>query len=267
MTSALSAPDARAVDLPATPTLSLHGRRALVTGAGRGLGVAIASALSGAGAEVVLAARTLDEVEAVAVAIRRNGGLASALRLDVTEQAACAAVIAASEPYDILVNNAGTNRPGPFLETEVEDYDAVFSINVRAAFFLAQAVARRLVASGRPGSIINISSQMGHVGAARRTIYCASKHAVEGMTKAMAAELGTFGIRVNSICPTFIETPLTRPYFEDADFRDYVLGKIKLGRLGRPEDIMGAVVFLASDASALMTGSALMLDGGWTSTS
>ncbi len=254
------------MDLPSAPGFSLHGRRALVTGAGRGLGVAIATALAGAGAEVVLAARSADEVEAVATAIRHAGGSASAIPLDVTDLAAAGAAVEAAEPYDILVNNAGTNRPGAFLETPVEDYDAVFSINVRAAFFLAQAVAKRLVAAGRPGSIINVSSQMGHVGAARRTIYCASKHAVEGMTKAMAAELGPHGIRVNSICPTFIETPLTRPYFEDAGFRDSVLGKIKLGRLGRPEDVMGAVVFLASDASALMTGSAVMLDGGWTST-
>ena len=255
------------MDLPSAPGFSLHGRRALVTGAGRELGVAIAAALAGAGAEVVLAARSAVEVEAVATAIRHAGGAASAIRLDVTDLAATAAAVAAAEPCDILVNNAGTNRPGPFLETPVEDYDTVFSINVRAAFFLAQAVARRLVAAGRPGSIINVSSQMGHVGAARRTIYCASKHAVEGMTKAMAAELGPYGIRVNSICPTFIETPLTRPYFEDAGFRDTVLGKIKLGRLGRPDDVMGAVVFLASDALALMTGSAVMLDGGWTSTS
>ena len=253
--------------LPTAPAFSLHGRRALVTGAGRGLGVALAAALAGSGADDVLAARSVEEVEEVAAAIRCDGGSASALRMDVTDLGACAAMVAASEPYDILVNNAGTNRPGPFLEARAEDYDTVFSLNVRAAFFLAQAVAQQLVAAGQPGSIINISSQMGHVGAAGRTIYCASKHAVEGMTKAMAAELGPYGIRVNSICPTFIETPLTRPYFENAGFRESVLSKIKLGRLGRPEDVMGAVVFLASDASALMTGSAVMLDGGWTSTS
>jgi NAD(P)-dependent dehydrogenase (short-subunit alcohol dehydrogenase family) len=122
-------------------------------------------------------------------------------------------------------------------------------------------------AEERPGSIINISSQMGHVGAAKRAVYCATKHALEGMTKAMAAELGPHGIRVNTICPTFIETPMTRPFLQEETFRSWVLARIKLGRLGTPEDVMGAVVFLASDASALMTGSALMLDGGWTSTS
>ena len=255
------------MDLPVSPSLSLHGRRALVTGAGRGLGVAIAAALASTGAEVVLAARTNDEVAAVAEEIRNSGGSATAAVLDVADIKTASEWIARTEPFDILVNNAGTNRPGPFVETKVEDYDAVFALNVRAAFFLAQAVARRLVAAGKPGSIINISSQMGHVGAATRTVYCATKHALEGMTKAMAAELGPHGIRVNTICPTFIETPLTRPFFEDATFKQFVLGKIKIGRLGRPEDVMGAVVFLASDASALMTGSALMLDGGWTSTS
>lgn len=253
--------------LPATPSFSLRGRRALVTGAGRGLGVAIAAALAGAGAQVVLAARSGAEVEASAEAIRGAGGEASALVLDVADIRAAGDVVAAAEPFDVLVNNAGTNRPAPFLDARAEDYDLLFGLNVRAAFFLAQAVARRLVDAGRPGSIINVSSQMGHVGAAGRTVYCATKHAMEGMTKAMAAELGPHGIRVNTLCPTFIETPLTRPFFEDARFRDFVLGKIKLGRLGRPEDLMGAAVFLASDASALMTGAALMLDGGWTSTS
>ena len=215
----------------------------------------------------MLAARSADEVARAVTAIREAGGAASAARLDVTDVEGAGDWIAQQAPFDILVNNAGTNRPGPFLETRTEDYDAVFALNVRAAFFLTRAVAGSLIAASRPGSIINMSSQMGHVGEARRSVYCTTKHAVEGMTKAIAAELGPHGIRVNSICPTFIETPMTRPYFEDAAFKAHVLSKIRLGRLGRVEDIMGAVVFLASDASALMTGSALMLDGGWTSTS
>lgn len=213
---------------------------------------------------MVLAARSIEEIESAAAAIRAAGGHGAAAALDVCDVSNASRWVAGEAPFDILVNNAGTNRPGPFLETRIEDYDAVFAVNVRAAYFLAQSVARRLVAAGKPGSIINMSSQMGHVGSAKRTVYCASKHAVEGMTKAMAAELGPHGIRVNTICPTFIDTPLTRPYFENEKFRAAVLAKIKLGRLGRPEDVMGAVVFLASDASALMTGSALMLDGGWT---
>ncbi|WP_419900498.1 SDR family NAD(P)-dependent oxidoreductase [Roseomonas sp. USHLN139] len=252
------------MQLPKTPSMRLEGRRALVTGAGRGIGLAAAAALAEAGAHVALAARGAAEIEAAAAAIRAAGGSAEALPLDASDPAAVAEALAARAPFDILVNNAGTNRPAPFLEVAPEDYDAVMALNVRGAFFLAQAVARRLVAAGQGGSIIQLSSQMGHVGGPRRSVYCASKHAMEGMTKAMAIELGPHRIRVNTLCPTFIETPLTRPFFEDAAFRDWVLGKIKLGRVGQVEDLMGAVVFLASDASALMTGSALMVDGGWT---
>jgi NAD(P)-dependent dehydrogenase (short-subunit alcohol dehydrogenase family) len=182
----------------------------------------------------------------------------------VTDIAGFGAAIQAAEPFDVFVNNAGTNRPKPFAEVSVEDFDAVFGLNVRAAFFTAQAVVRRLLDAGRTGSIINMSSQMGHVGAASRSIYCASKHALEGLTKAMAVELGPRGIRVNTLCPTFIETPMTRPFLEDAAFRDSVVSKIKLGRLGQVQDLTGAIVFLASDASAMMTGSALLVDGGWT---
>lgn len=250
--------------LPATPSFRLDGKRALVTGGGRGLGVACAAALAQAGAHVTLMARTRAEIEAVASELTGQGAQAATLVADVCDVAAVQAVIAASEPFDILVNNAGTNRPKPFLDVSADDYDAVMSVNLRAAFFVAQAVVRRLVAAGRPGSIIQMSSQMGHVGGARRTIYCASKHAMEGLSKAMAIEFGSLAIRVNTICPTFIETPLTRPFFADEAFRAEVLAKIKLGRLGQPEDLMGAVLFLASDASALMTGSALLVDGGWT---
>lgn len=249
------------------PSLRLDGRRALVTGAGRGLGLASAAALAAAGAEVVLVARTREEVDAAADNIRSSGGEAEAATLDVTDLEALAAWVARQPVFDILVNNAGTNRPAPFLEASVADFDAVFRLNVRAVFFMSKAVASRMAAARRPGSIINVSSQMGHVGAAGRTVYCATKHAVEGMTKAMAAELGPYGIRVNTVCPTFVETAMTRPFLQDKEFLAAVLKKIKLGRLGQPEDIMGAIVFLASDASALMTGAALMLDGGWTSTS
>jgi NAD(P)-dependent dehydrogenase (short-subunit alcohol dehydrogenase family) len=253
--------------LPVTPSFRIDGRRALITGAGHGLGLACAAALSGVGAEVVLTARSRAEIEDAAVEIREAGGAASFAVLDVTKIEEVGAWIADQDCFDILVNNAGTNRPASFVETAPVDYDAVFSINVRAAFFVAQAIARRLIGEDRPGSIINMSSQMGHVGVTGRTVYCATKHAIEGLTKAMAAELGQHRIRVNSICPTFVETPMTSPFLADMAFRSWVLSKIKLGRLGRPDDIMGAVIFLASDASALMTGSALMLDGGWTSTS
>ncbi|HXW24487.1 MAG TPA: SDR family NAD(P)-dependent oxidoreductase, partial [Xanthobacteraceae bacterium] len=241
------------MDLPRTPSFRLDGKRALVTGAGRGIGLAAAAALAEAGAQVMLAARTPGEIEEAAAALRARGHSADALALDVTDLAAVQAAVSRAAPFEILVNNAGTNRPAPFTEVTVEDFDAVFALNVRAAFFVAQAVARALVAAGRPGSIINISSQMGHVGGPRRSVYCASKHAMEGFTKAMAIELAPHKIRVNTLGPTFVETPLTRPFFANDAFRKDVLAKIKLGRLGQVEDLTGAVVFLASDASALMT--------------
>ena len=252
------------MDLAKTPSFRLDGKRALVTGGGRGIGLAAASALAQAGAQVTLAARTQAEIEAAAQAIVERGDKAEALPLDVTDLDAVRAAVDNAAPFDVLVNNAGTNRPAVLMDVKVEDFDAIFALNVRAAFFVAQAVARRLIEAKRPGSIINISSQMGHVGAARRTVYCASKHAMEGFTKAMAIELAPHDIRVNSLGPTFLETPMTRPFFENKAFRDEVLAKIKLGRLGQLEELTGAIIFLASEASSLMTGSALILDGGWT---
>jgi NAD(P)-dependent dehydrogenase (short-subunit alcohol dehydrogenase family) len=252
------------IKLAASPSFRLDGKRALVTGGGRGIGLAAASALAQAGAHVTLAARTLAEIDAAAQAIRARGDKADALQLDVTDLDAVHRAVEAAEPFDVLVNNAGTNRPAVLMDVKIEDFDAIFALNVRAAFFAAQAVARRLLEAKRPGSIINISSQMGHVGAARRSVYCASKHAMEGFTKAMAIELAPHNIRVNSLGPTFRETPMTKPFFENKAFRDEVLGKIKLGRLGQLDELTGAIIFLASDASSLMTGSALVLDGGWT---
>ncbi|MCC5861230.1 MAG: SDR family oxidoreductase [Gammaproteobacteria bacterium] len=250
--------------LPRTPSFRLDGRRALVTGAGRGIGLAAAAALAEAGAEVTLAARTRADLDAACAAIGEAGGRAEALVLDVTDAAAVSRELAARPPFQVLVNNAGMNRPKPLVEIPDEDLDTVLELNVKSAFYVSRVVVRALLAARLPGSIINVSSQMGLVGSPRRTLYCASKHALEGLTKALAWELGSAGIRVNTLCPTFIETDLTAPMFADEDFRRWVVERIALGRVGQVEDLMGAILFLASDASALMTGSAVVVDGGWT---
>jgi NAD(P)-dependent dehydrogenase (short-subunit alcohol dehydrogenase family) len=252
------------MELTKTTSFRIDGRRALVTGAGRGIGLTAAAALAEAGAHVTLVARTTKEIEDAADAIHARGQNADTLTLDITDLEAARKALAERAPYQVLVNNAGTNRPKMLPDVTVEDFDVIFALNVRAAFFMARTVALRLIEEKLPGSIINVSSQMGHVGAARRTVYCASKHAMEGFTKAMGVELAPHNIRVNSLGPTFLETPMTRPFFENKAFRDEVLSKIKLGRLGQLEEITGAIVFLASDASSLMTGAALVLDGGWT---
>ena len=237
-----------------------------MTGAGRGIGLAAAAALADAGAEVCLIARTGSEVLDVTEAIQARGDSANAITLDVTDKQATEQMIAEQGPFQVLVNNAGTNRPGPCIDYDENDYDEVMSLNVKSVYFTTRAVVRGLVEAGLEGSIINMSSQMGHVGGPGRTVYCASKHALEGFTKALAWELGDAGIRVNTLCPTFIETPMSRPMLKDSEFKDWVLSKIALGRLGQVEDLMGAVIYLASDASRLVTGSALMVDGGWTAT-
>jgi len=252
------------MSLPVTPDFRLDFRRAVVTGAGRGIGLASAAALAGAGADVTLLARSPDEIEAAAAQIVAAGGSARAERLDVTNVNAVRRFFADRPAFDILINNAGTNRPMAMTEVEEDDYDAVLDLNLRSSFFVAQAAARRMIAAGVAGSLIHMGSQMGHVGGVSRSIYCASKWALEGMNKAIALDLAQYRIRSNTIAPTFIETPLTRPFFEDAAFSASVLAKIKLGRMGQVTDLMGAVVFLASDASALMTGSSLVIDGGWT---
>ncbi len=246
------------------PSFDLTGKRALITGGSRGIGLAAAEALAAFGAHVTLLARPSADLNAAVERLRGDGRSADALELDVNDTAGVRAAIAEREPYAVLINNAGTNQPVTFLDVTEAQYDTIMTLNVRAAYFVAQAVAQRLVAAGQSGSIINVSSQMGHVGAATRTVYCASKWAMEGMTRAMAVDLAPHGIRVNTLCPTFIETPLARRMLASEQFRAEVLKKIKLGRLGQVGDLTGATVYLASDASSLMTGTSMIIDGGWT---
>ena len=250
--------------LPRTPSFRLDNRRALVAGASSGIGLGAAVALAEQGAQVFLAARGAPALNQVTAEMQGAGFNAQAVALDITDLAATAHAIQTHGPFDILVNSAGLARHAPATQTTPADYDAAFDLNVRAAYFLAQAVARSLIAAEKPGSIITISSQMGHVGGPDRAVYAATKHALEGMTKSMAIEWGPHGIRVNTLCPTFIRTPLAAQTLQDPERLQWILSKIKLGRVGEVQDIMGAVAFLASDAAALITGTALRVDGGWT---
>jgi NAD(P)-dependent dehydrogenase (short-subunit alcohol dehydrogenase family) len=250
--------------MPAQDPFRLDGRLALVTGAGRGIGRAVALALANAGAEIVLNSRSPDQLGEVAAEIAAAGGAARLLPFDVTDRAAARVAIAGLGRLDVLVNNAGVNRPQPFLEVDDATLDRLVALNVTAAFTIAQAAARLMVPAGA-GVIINMSSQMGHVGSERnRTAYVMTKHALEGLTKSMAVELAPQGVRVVSIAPTFVATPLTQPFLDDPDTRKWIIDRIPLGRVGSVEEVANAVVFLASPAAALVTGSSLLVDGGWT---
>lgn len=241
---------------------------ALVTGAGRGLGAEMAVALGGAGAEVLVMSRTASDLDQVAARIAAAGGRAKALVCDVKDGSQLRAKIGRLDRLDVLVNNAGMNIPEPFVDVSEAHLDEQLALNVRAAFLVAQTAVRKMLEAPdrreRGGAVINVSSQMGHVGSAGRTVYCMAKHAIEGLTKAMAVELAPHNIRVNAIGPTFIETPMTAPFFANPEFREWATSRIPLGRIGKMEEVAGAVVFLASQAASLITGASLVIDGGWT---
>ena len=241
---------------PTAPTV-------VITGASRGLGRGCALAFAASGAEVVLVARNAAQLDAVAAEIRDSGGSARTVAGDVTQPEVVQKIFTGLERCDVLINNAGMNHPQPFLEVDAATLDELLSLNVRSMFVTAQAAAR-VMARARSGVIINMSSQMGHVGAVNRTVYCMTKHAIEGLTKAMAVELGPLGIRVNAVAPTYIETPMTQPFLASAAFRGEVLQKIPLGRIGTIDEVVAAVAFLASPAASLITGASLVADGGYT---
>lgn len=249
--------------LPRTPSFSLSGKTALVTGASSGIGLGCAVALAEAGAHVVCAARGAERLDEAVSALQAQGWSAEGRVLDQGDLTALQALFD-GRAFDVVVNSAGTARHGPAVETTPEDFDAVTSVNLRSAYFLSAYAAKALMAAGRPGSIIHISSQMGHVGGVDRALYCATKHGLEGMVKAMAIEWGKQGIRINTVCPTFIRTPLTQSTFDNPERAAWIMDKIKLNRVGEVEDIMGAVLYLASDASGLVTGTSMLIDGGWT---
>jgi len=241
----------------------LDGKVALVTGAGRGIGRAIAIAMAVVGAQLILVSRTKSDLDDVAREITSAGGEARAVPFDVTDSAAVHAALGAIPRLDILINNAGLNRPQPFLEVDEPTLDLLLRLNVRAAFIVAQAAARLMVAHG-DGVIVNISSQMGRVGSIDRTVYVMTKHALEGLTKAMAVELAAKGVRVVLLAPTVIETPMSKPFLADPAIRKWALDQTPLGRIGTVEEVAQAAVFLASPAASLVTGSSLLVDGGWT---
>lgn len=250
--------------LPQTPSFRLDGKTALVAGASSGIGFGCAVALAQAGAHVLCAARSTDKLGEAVSAINAKGWSAEALTLDLADVPATSAAISALATLDIFVNSAGLARHAAAMDTSEEDFEVVSNLNWKAAHFSAREAARKMIAGGKGGSIVTISSQMGHVGGIDRSVYSASKHAIEGMTKSMAIEWGPERIRVNTICPTFVRTPLTESTFANQERVDWITSKIKLGRVGEVEDIMGATVFLASDASALITGTSILVDGGWT---
>ena len=241
---------------------ALRGELAVVTGATGGLGSACARALAHAGAEVVLLSRSPDALRALAAEIGRAGGTAHELACDAASPDAVEAAFSSIAAPHVLVGCVGGNRPAPFIEVGAADLDWALRTNVRAAFVPAQSAARRMIAASRGGSIVLVTSQMGRVGAPLRTAYCAAKHAVEGLVKAMAVELAPHAIRVNAVAPTFVETPMSRPFLADPAFRAQVLDSIPLGRLGTAAEVADAVLLAAT--CELMTGASVAVDGGWT---
>lgn len=252
------------MNFPSSPSFKINNKRALITGAGKGIGLGASIALAEAGSEVVMISRTRKDLEEIKEHIKKIGKRGYYKVLDVNKTSDVEEFVSSEKPFDILVNNAGTNIPSSLMNSKDKDIEFVISLNIKSVIHLTKCVVKKMLNEKIKGSIINVSSQMGHVGAKNRTTYCTTKFAIEGFTKSLSLELAQKGIRVNSISPTFIETPMTRPFLKNKKFKNEVLSKIPLGRLGKIEDVMGPFIFLASDASSLITGTSLLVDGGWT---
>lgn len=252
------------MNFPSSPSFKINNKRALITGAGKGIGLGASIALAEAGSEVVMISRTRKDLEEIKEHIEKIGKRGYYKVLDVNKTSDVEKFVSSEKPFDILVNNAGTNIPSSLINSKDKDIEFVISLNIKSVIHLTKCVVKKMLNEKIKGSIINVSSQMGHVGAKNRTTYCTTKFAIEGFTKSLSLELAQKGIRVNSISPTFIETPLTKPFLKNKKFKNEVLSKIPLGRLGKIEDVMGPFIFLASDASSLITGTSLLVDGGWT---
>lgn len=244
-------------------SFDFHGKHVVVTGAGRGIGRGCSVGFAEAGAIVHLISRTRIELERIVDDLKSRGHEAIAYVCDVTDAPEVSNVFSQLPGCDVLVNNAGGNKPEPFMDVDAATLEHYVDLNIKSVFQVSQA-AVRLMLRQNGGVIVNMSSQMGHVGAKNRTVYCMTKHAVEGLTKAMAVELADHNIRVNSVCPTFVETPLSAGFLKDSTFKQQVLDQIPLGRIGTIEEVVSAVLFLASAQASLITGSGLLVDGGWT---
>lgn len=242
----------------------LSGLTILITGAGRGLGHAAAIMLAECGADVIGVSRTMGELEGLQSTIKSTGGVCDIASLDVTDRAAVRAFIGGLPKLDGVINNAGWNNPQHALDVDDESFDRIVDLNLRAAFTVAQAAAQKFVELKVPGAIVSMSSQMGHVGGPLRSAYCMSKFGLEGMTKAMAVDLAEHGIRVNTVAPTFVDTPLAAQFLKDPEFKSFVLGSIPMGKLATEDQIAAACVYLCAPASAMTTGTSLIVDGGWT---
>ncbi|MFW6055147.1 MAG: SDR family NAD(P)-dependent oxidoreductase [Thermodesulfobacteriota bacterium] len=243
----------------------LKGKTVLVTGGAGGIGGACAEAFARQGAGVIITGRNEERLQAMVHGLQVSyGDRFRSVACDIATDAGRERLFKDLPPVDVLVNNAGINIPRPFTENRPEDFDAVFNINIRALYFVTQTVVRRMIEDKRAGRIVNVSSQAGLIGLPLRTVYCASKHAVEGFTKSLAVDLKGKGINVNNVAPTFVETELTRKALSNEDFRDYVQGEVLLEELPKTRDIANAVLFLSSEASRFITGATLTVDAGWT---